>query len=169
MIRTSRGPGSNVGSRHQPVVSSQGSGYQAPPKPVELPLLCMPIICGDLLRGEGLFDVSRPKLDIACRSVFKPSGWVRRRLTPKKFLWVFDGPLFLIPHLLEDQQMRSLLLHSLSPLIVASIFCSMWAGVGGGGWPRGPVRVLKFRLVRICTWASQGRRNKVRNPTLLKR
>jgi hypothetical protein len=73
-----------------------------PPKPVELPLLRMPIVCGDLLRGEGLFDISCPKLNITCCSVFKPSDWVRWRLTPKEFLRVFDIPSFLIPQLLED-------------------------------------------------------------------
>ncbi len=102
-----------------------------PPEPVESPLLHVPIIRRDLLHGEGLFDISRPKLDITCCSIFKPSCWVRRRLTPKEFLWVFDIPSFLIPKLLEDRQTRSLLLRSLSPLIVVSIFWSMWAvGVG---------------------------------------
>ncbi len=73
-----------------------------PPKPVEKPLSCMLIVHGDLLCGEGLFYISRPKLNIACRSVLKPSGWVRRRLTPKEFLPVFDILLFLIPQLLDD-------------------------------------------------------------------
>jgi hypothetical protein len=45
-----------------------------PPEPIETPPLRQPIVSGDLLCGEGLFDISRPKLEIACCSVFTPSG-----------------------------------------------------------------------------------------------
>jgi hypothetical protein len=45
---------------------------------------------------------------------------------------VFDVPALLAPQLLDDRRLCSLLLCSLSPLVVASIFRSMWAVVGGG-------------------------------------
>jgi hypothetical protein len=137
-----------------------------PPEPVETPLPCRPTVDGDLLHGEGLFDILRPKLEITCRSIFTPSSRVWRWLTPEEFLQVFDVPLFLIPQLMEDWQTSSLFLRSLSPLIVASIFCSMWAGVWGEG-ERGLVRGMKSRLVRIFTCKNQGRRDRMQDPTLL--
>ena len=103
-----------------------------PPEPIEMPPPRQPIVSRDLLCGEGLFDISCPKLKIACRSVFTPSGWVRQWLTPKEFLWVFDVLALLTPQLLDNRRLHSLLLCSLSPLVVASIFHSMWAVVGGG-------------------------------------
>jgi hypothetical protein len=137
-----------------------------PLEPIEMPPPRQPIVSGDLLHGEGLFDISHPKLEIACRSIFTPSGWVRRWLTPEEFLWVFDIPVLLTPQLLDDRQSRSLLLRSLSPLVVASIFCSMWAVVGGGG-RMGHVWGMKSRLVRIYTWLKWERRGRLRIPTLL--
>jgi hypothetical protein len=103
-----------------------------PPKPIEPPIPCAPIIQDDCLRGKGLFDITHPKLKIACQSVFKPSGWVQRLLTPQEFLRVFDVPAALIQQLSKDRWVRSLLLRSLSPLIMTSIFHTMWSGIGGG-------------------------------------
>jgi hypothetical protein len=103
-----------------------------PLEPIETPPPRQPVVSRDLLHGEGLFDISCPKLEIACRSVFTPSSWVQQWLTPKEYLWVFDVLALLTPQLLDNQRLRSLLLRSLLPLVVASIFCSVWVVVGGG-------------------------------------
>jgi hypothetical protein len=49
-----------------------------------------------LLHPAGLWDVTRPDLQIGCRSVFKCSGWVWRHLTPHKMLRAYDMPLLMI-------------------------------------------------------------------------
>jgi hypothetical protein len=73
-----------------------------PPEPIEMPPPRQPIVSGDLLRGEGLFDIPRQKLEIACRSVFTPFSWVQRWLTPEEFLRVFDIPALLTSQLLDN-------------------------------------------------------------------
>ncbi len=49
-----------------------------------------PIYHGGLMHPEDLFDVRCPQDHIACRCVFKKSGWVCPALTPKELLWAYD-------------------------------------------------------------------------------
>jgi hypothetical protein len=93
-----------------------------------------PIMCGAaLLHPAGLWDVTRPELHIGCCSVFKRMGWVRRHLTPSKFLHAYDMPLGMDASLTDDKRARDVLVRGLLPLIVASIFRAIWAGGIGGG------------------------------------
>jgi hypothetical protein len=53
------------------------------------PLDCTPLApipMGDILRSEGLFDVFRPHLLVACPCMFKLSGWALRPLLAREHL-----------------------------------------------------------------------------------
>ena len=112
--------------------SARGGPPIEPPTCVPTPVPRAPVVLDGLLRGDGLFDVFRPRIEIACRSVFSPTKWVRRQLSPEEFLRTFDVPAMLVDHFLANRHDRSLLLRSLPPLVVAGILRSMWGRVRGG-------------------------------------
>ena len=91
----------------------------------------IPIVENDVLRLEGLLDVSRPNLQVVCRSVFKGSGWIRRLPSGIEYLRALDMPVGMDAVLGKEKGMRSKLFRSMSPLIVSSILRAMWS-VGGG-------------------------------------
>ncbi len=92
-----------------------------------------PIYRNGLLHPEGLLDVTRPKEHIACRSVFKQSGWVRRALMPAEWLRAYDMPLCLDEYWLSAPARRwAGLWRFISPIISGSICRSMWSGIEGG-------------------------------------
>jgi hypothetical protein len=126
------------GSHFKPRIACQGTSRRS-----FFPRV--PIIQGEILRGKGLFDLTCPKLEIACCSVLKPSGWVRQTLTPAEVLRVFDVRAALVPPLLQDRHTCSLLFCSLSPLLISSVFRAMWAGVGGGSRGACPVKEVRLR------------------------
>ena len=62
------------------------------PTPLQGAVARAPIVLEGFLRREGLLDVFRPQLPIACPSVFARSGWVSRNLTMGELLRAFDIP-----------------------------------------------------------------------------
>ena len=105
-----------------------------------LPLLddppCAPIMhTATLLHPAGLWDVTRPDLQIGCRSVFKRSGWVRHHLTAHEMLRAYDMPLQMDVALASNKRARDVLVRGISPIIATSIFFPIWAcSQGGGEW-----------------------------------
>jgi hypothetical protein len=79
-------------------------------------------------------------------------------LMSQEFLQVFDVPAALTQPLSADKRVHSLLLRNLSPLIVSSIFITMWPGLGGGSL-RNPTKVALSRpaTALICTWKARQR------------
>jgi hypothetical protein len=57
-----------------------------------------------MLHQEGLFDIFRPSLPIACPCVFKASGWAQRALSAKEMLSTFNTPLEMDEILLTDRR-----------------------------------------------------------------
>ena len=89
-----------------------------------------PIVLDGLLRQEGLFDLFRPDLRVACPCVFKGTAWATLPLSATEFLRVFDSPLDMDPTLLNphrERRMRSVLPRGITPLIMLAVFCSMWS------------------------------------------
>ena len=114
-----------------PASDTRGQNIE-PPMALQPPVLQSPIVQDGLLRGEGLFDVFRPKLEVACCSVFAPTKWVHRGVSPKELLLIFDIPSALVQHFLANRRDCSLLLRSLLSIVVAAVFRSMWGRVEGG-------------------------------------
>ncbi len=109
------------------------------------PLCRAPIMHQDnILHPDGLWDVGRPDLHVACRSVFKRTGWVQRHLTPVEFLRLYDMPLGMDEALLGDKHIQDVLVRGISPLIVSLVFRSIWA-VGSGGGRQGREGELQRR------------------------
>jgi hypothetical protein len=103
-----------------------------PPKPITAPIPCPPIVRDGMLRQEGLLNVFRPLLPIACPCVFKSSGWAQRPLLAKELLRAFDMPLDMDSILLTDRRARGVLQRSVTPIVVAAVFCLLWTHSGGG-------------------------------------
>lgn len=88
-----------------------------------------PLVVEDLLRREGLYDVHRPMLLIACPSGFTPTKWVGRRLTCYETLWAFDVPISMDTAF--EANVPVALQRTITPLVVTAIFGSLWAEEGG--------------------------------------
>ena len=114
-----------------PASATRGQNIE-PPTTLKPLVPWSPIVQDGLLRGKGLFDVFQPKLEVACRSVFAPTKWVRRGVSAKELLRIFDVPSALVQHFLANRRDCSLLLRSLPLIVVAAVFQSMWGRVGGG-------------------------------------
>ena len=81
-----------------------------------------PICENGAMRVEGLFDVTRPLIDVICQSVFKASGWVRRKLSPHEYLRVFDMSLKLDEYFSSNKHQRGVIARSVSPLVLLAMF-----------------------------------------------
>jgi hypothetical protein len=92
-----------------------------------------PIWDGKCLRGEGTLDVLRRDPDVACKSVFKQSGWVQRQLSLEERLRAFDLPVWLYSGVRNHAIARKSMERGISSLVVASVFRAMWAESGLGG------------------------------------
>jgi hypothetical protein len=110
-------------------------GFKAidPPPPLPTDVARLPVVVDELGRIDGLYDVCHPALDYAIPCVFKTTGWVRRRLTPREWLTVYDTPVSLCESLDADTSARNSLALALSPLLVGWIFRSFWGNVVGEG------------------------------------
>lgn len=87
----------------------------------------------DLGRIEGLYDVTDPCREYAVPGVFKSTGYVRRRLTPHKWLALHEVPVAMIPSLCTDANARGDVALGIPGLIVMTIISSLWGRVHGGG------------------------------------
>ena len=94
-----------------------------------------PLVINGLLRREGLLDVHHPRRLVACPSVFAKSGWVSRRLSRGELLRAFDVPVAMDDLFSwtanSDVTLPCGIPHTISPLIVTSIFRSLWDNSGG--------------------------------------
>ena len=105
------------------------------PDPLTVSGARCPVVENDLLHCDGLYDVFRPELCVACRCVFKTTDWAARPLSATEFLRAFDSPLDMDSALLDpcrERRMRSVLPRSIAPSISSAIFCSMWSNNSGG-------------------------------------
>ena len=84
-----------------------------------------------MLRVDGLYDVSQPSLLVACPSVFSKTGWVKRPLSRKEILRLFDVPTSMDERLLERRDLNDFV-NVTSPLVVTSVFRTLWGVVMGG-------------------------------------
>jgi hypothetical protein len=96
------------------------------------PLERAPIRVDGLLRQEGLYDVFWPKSEIACPCVFKPSGWVKGRLSLKEYFCAFHLPLVLDKPLAKNPSARKALTLMMSSVVVSAIFEIIWSLKSGG-------------------------------------
>ena len=92
---------------------------------------------GDALRGEGLYEVGAVKPMVACRSVFKKSGWVKRRLTPKEVLRAFDVPAGLMDSLMQYEFLREVMQQGVPTGVLASVLRALGAERNLGGVEEG--------------------------------
>jgi hypothetical protein len=93
-----------------------------------------PIYCGGLMHPDRLYDVIFPQDHIACRCVFKKSGWVRCALTLQGFLRTYDMPLCMDDQLLASgTRPRSMLVRNILPMVASSICRAMWPKYSGEG------------------------------------
>jgi hypothetical protein len=95
---------------------------------------CLPIETGGVLRSEGLFDVFRPHLWVACPCVFKLTGWALQPLLAREHLQAFNIPLDMDDALLDNRWkhcIRSIIQRSITPLVVLAVFHAMWTDKGG--------------------------------------
>lgn len=119
----------------------------APPPPVSGDVARVPVVVDDLGRIKGLFDVCHPALDYAIPCVFKPTGWVRQRLTAKEWLALHDTPVVLTESLEAHILARNSIALALTPLLAGWVVRSLW-GIEGGEWRHKP----RYRPLR---WHSQ--------------
>ena len=121
--------------KHMLVSSTPGS-YQSieEPRPLDTTPARSVLVVDGLLRGEGLYDVESPSRLVACPSVFSKTGWVKRSLSHKELLRVFDLPTAMDKVLMERPHMLDFV-DGLSPMVVTSIFRTLW-GVSEGGRDR---------------------------------
>ncbi len=89
-----------------------------------------PTMVDGLQRIEGLYDVHKPTVDIACPSVFSRTGWTRRPLSRKELLRAFDIPVQMDEVLLDRLRVTDFC-KVLTPLVATSIFRTLW-GIDGG-------------------------------------
>jgi len=92
---------------------------------------------GDALRGEGLYEVGAVQPMVACRCVFKKSGWVKRRLTPKEVLRAFDVPAFLMDSLIKYEFFRDIMQRGVPTGVLASVLRALGAERNLGGVDEG--------------------------------
>jgi hypothetical protein len=85
-----------------------------------------------MLHQEGLLDVFRPLLNVACPCVFNATGWAQRQLLAKEILHAFVVPLNMDEVLLAERRAQGVLQRSITPIVVLAIFCSLWSDNGGG-------------------------------------
>ena len=123
------------------VIRTTISGVEIDPPPVleSGQVRRAPIRVDGVLRGEGLLDVlvlwTNPL--VACKCVFKRSGWVQRHLSTEEVLNAFDVPLSLYDSLRRNEQALNGLMCGVSPLVTTSIVRAMWANSNGGEWKTG--------------------------------
>ena len=120
------------------VNSAARGGYVAIEPPPALPhdgVARQPLVVDEMGRIEGLYDVYNPALEYAIPSVFKASGWVRRRLSPKEWLSLYDIPVDMIPSLSVDATARNAISLCITPLIVGALFRAWWGFCEGGEAP----------------------------------
>ena len=94
-----------------------------------------PVLMDSLLRQEGLYNVFRPDLHIACPCMFKATGWAERRLSAKEYLRAFDSPLDMDTVLLDpcrERRIRSVLPRGILAIVASAIFHSIWSEKAGG-------------------------------------
>ena len=103
----------------------------SPPAPVGPDPPHGPIMVDGLGRMEGLFDVTGRDREYALPCVFKPTGWVRRRLTAVEWLSIHDVPVGMMEPLDRDALARQAIGAALSPLVVQTICVSLWGRVVG--------------------------------------
>jgi hypothetical protein len=96
------------------------------------PLEHAPIRVNGLLRQEGLYDIFRPKSEIARPCVFKPSGWAKGRLSLKEYFCAFNLPLVLDELLAKNPSARKALTLTMSTVVVSAIFEIIFSSKSGG-------------------------------------
>jgi hypothetical protein len=90
-----------------------------------------PILQDGALCWEGLFDVYNPTTPITTLPVFKRSGWVNRAPSSGELLLIFDVPLIMDDSLAGNSTARAALGYGLSPIVMSSLFCTLWVCTGG--------------------------------------
>ena len=93
-----------------------------------------PVLTDSLLRQEGLYNVFRPDLHIACPCMFKATGWAERRLSAKEYLCAFDSPLDMDTVLLnpcQEWRIRSVLPRGISAIVALAILFKLVREGGG--------------------------------------
>jgi hypothetical protein len=83
-------------------------------------------------RIEGLYNVFQPSLEYAIPCVFKSTGWVRRRFTPKEWLTLHDIPVADIDGLVDDATARHAIALGPTPLVIGHLVRSWWGCFDGG-------------------------------------
>ena len=81
-----------------------------------------PLVIDEVGRIDGLYDVCRPTLEYAIPSIFKASGWVRRRLSPKEWLTLHNIPVDMVQVLSGDAVARNAISLCITPLVVGALF-----------------------------------------------
>lgn len=118
--------------KHLIEAATMGSFHAiAEPAPLGPALPRSVLVSDGLVRCEGLYDVSEPSRLIACPSVFSKTGWVKRMLSRKELLRLFDLPTGMDGVLLNQPQLVDFV-NGLSPLVVTSVFRTLWGKVEGG-------------------------------------
>jgi len=103
------------------------------PTPLTGPQPRAPIYIDGMMRHEGLSDIGKPTVPIACPCVFKPTGWGRRSLSAKELLRAFDVSPLDDAMLLTHRRARMLLQRSITPLVMTTICRNLWNTGGGNG------------------------------------
>ena len=137
--------------RHFVNAAAKG-GFWEIPAPLAAPgnIGKAPCVLDGLGHLEGLYDVSAPERLYAMPCVFKPSGWVQRRLTPKEWLSLHDVPVSLVDTLSGELAIRGSIGVSMPALVVGHIFRTLWGSLLGGGVSAD--RCL--RISRFGRWAT---------------
>ncbi len=107
----------------------------ASPATLAPPLRHDPIVVDGLGWIEGLFDAAHQEREYAIPCVFKPTGLVRRRLTPVEWLHLHDIPGEMVDSLATHAFAWQAIALGVSPLVINFFLSSLW-GVLGGGTPR---------------------------------
>ena len=87
--------------------------FQSIPEPVKLQgqVPRAPVVVDGLMRTEGLLNVYLKHRVVACPSVFSPTKWVKRCLSPYELLRAFDMPMkmdkFLLPQCSNSGALRT--------------------------------------------------------------
>ena len=123
--------------RHFVNAAAKG-GFWEIPAPLAAPgnIGKAPCVLDGLGHLEGLYDVSAPEQLYAMPCVFKPSGWVQRRLTPKEWLSLRNVPVSLVDTLSGELAIRGSIGVSMPALVVGHIFRTLWGSLLGGGSAR---------------------------------
>ena len=81
------------------------------------------------LVSTGLLDMSTPNAPFICPSVFSPTHFVYRQLTPGEIMTAIDLPS---RHQRDRREVPHDILWGLPSAIVTSVFLALWGGNGGG-------------------------------------